>query len=240
LKNLFKIHWVSYFILLSVLLAGYFNYFLIISIILIFHDFGHIILIKLFGYKINKIEILPFGSIMTTNIGPNTNSFKILIISLGGILMQLLLFLIMPYFLSSINYPIFIKYNTLLIFFNLLPIIPLDGSKILSSLLESFISYKKAMVLINFISLFSIVLFIIFLTFHALNSYLVVSFLVYKTYETIKNHHYYFHHFLLDRHLNKTKFKNIKHILSIKLIHKNKYNFIDNQNEDKVLNSYFN
>ena len=240
MKNLFKIHWLTYLILISVLLAGYFNYFLIISIILFFHELGHIILIKLFGCQIKKIEILPFGCIINTNIGPNTNSIKILLISLGGVMAQLFLFLIMPNFLSSINYPIFMTYNSLLIWFNLLPIIPLDGSKILASIFESFISYKKAMIIQNIISSLAIIILIIYITFHALNVYLIISFLIYKTYEQIKNHTHLFNYFLLDRHLNKYNFKKIKHISLIKHIYKNRFNFIKGENEDRVLSSYFN
>ena len=239
MKNLFDIHPLTYFVLLSVLLAGYFNYFLIISIILIVHDIGHIIFILLFGYKIEKIQVLPFGSIINTNINPNASSIKILVISLAGVLMQLLLYLIMPFFLSNISYPIFIKYNALLIFFNLLPIIPLDGSKIVGAILESFMSYKMAIKLVNLISIIGVISFFIYLSFHALNSFLIISFLFYKTYESIKNHLYFFNHFLLDRHLNKHDFKKIKYVLSVKNIHKNKYNFVKNKSEDKALNSYF-
>jgi len=136
LKNIFKIHPLTYFILLTVLLAGYFNYFLIISFILIMHDLGHIILFKLFNYQINKITILPFGSIIDTNIKLNDKTMHIFLISIAGVLMQLMLYPIMSLFLNTLDHQIFFQYNTIILCFNLLPIIPLDGSKIMGCLFE--------------------------------------------------------------------------------------------------------
>ena len=79
MKNIFKINITTYLLLLSILLCGYFNYLLIISLILIIHDLGHIVFLKLFKIKINNITILPFGSIINSDLKLNTESYKIFI-----------------------------------------------------------------------------------------------------------------------------------------------------------------
>jgi len=244
LKNLFNIHPLTYIILLSVLLAGYFNYFLIIITILLIHDLGHIIFLKIYKYKIYNILILPFGSIINSSVNSNSKTVEILIISLAGVCMQGLLypvfFLLNKYYISDLSYNIFLNYNKYILLFNLLPIIPLDGSKILLTFFESIFSYKKALWLLNVISIFIIIIFIIFLTYQGLNSYLIGLFLIYKTFEEIKNHKYIFNEFLLTRHLNKIKYYKVKYVKKIKNIFKNHYNFINNQNEEKILKVYYN
>ncbi|MDD2208684.1 MAG: hypothetical protein PHG03_03630 [Bacilli bacterium] len=244
MKNLFKIHPLTYIILLSILLTGYFNYFLIISFILIIHDLGHIIFLKIYKYKIYSITILPFGSIINSSVNSNSKTIEILIISLAGVCMQGLLypcfFLLSRYYISDLSYNIFLNYNKYILLFNLLPIIPLDGSKVILSLLENIISYKKALIILNYISIFIIIIFFFYLTYQGLNSYLIVIFLIYKTFEEIKNHKYIFNQFLLTRYLSKVRYYKVKYIKKMKNIFKNNYNFINNQNEEKVLKTHYN
>lgn len=239
MKNLFKIHPITYLILISVLLSGYFNYFLIISFILIIHDLGHILFIKLFNYKVYDITILPFGSNINSSVNQNSKTIHIFLISIAGIIMQLILYPIFYYlnlyYINSISYNIFLNYNKLIILFNLLPIVPLDGSKVLLTILENIFSYKRALKIINLTSIIMIIIFTLYLSFTGLNSYLIIIFLLYKTYEEIKNHNYVFNKFLLNRYLVDNKNKKIKYITKIKYIFKNRYNFINNQNEEKIL-----
>ena len=244
LKNLFKIHPITYLILISVLFSGYFNYFLVISFIILTHDLGHIIFLKFYRYQIYHITVLPFGSMIDSSINSNSPTVETLIISLAGIVFQLILFPIFKvlnlYIINDISYNIFLNYNYLIILFNLLPIIPLDGSKVLLCLLESFMSYKKVLRLINILSILGILLFIFYLAFNGLNSYLIIIFLLYKTYEEIKNHKYVFNQFLLNRYLSNNRYIKIKYINKITDIFKNRFNFIENQNEEKFLKAYYN
>lgn len=243
MKNLFKIHPLTYLILVSVLLAGYFNYFLIITFILLIHDLGHILFLKYYKYKIYNITILPFGSIINASLNQNSKTSEALIISLAGIISQCLLYpifyILNLYYINDISYNIFLNYNKIILLFNLLPIIPLDGSKILLYLLENFISYKKSLKIINIISILMIIVFIIYLSFNGLNSYVIIIFLIYKTYEEIKDHKYIFNQFLLERYLSNNKYQKVRYIKKIKDIFKNRYNFINNQNEEKILKSHY-
>lgn len=187
--------------------------------------------------KINKITVFPFGSIIDTSMKYNEKSYIKLLIALAGIIFQLILYLIFYFFLnfgiiSLIDYQIFLKYNLLIILFNILPIVPLDGSKILESILEIFIAYKVALyfeVLISFI-------FISILFFYSVFSFdliIIISFLLYKGYEFLFNIKYIYYKFRLERYLNKTSYKKVKHIKNINYIYKNRLNFINNKIEYK-------
>lgn len=243
MKNLFKIHPITYLILISILITGYYNYFLIISFILIIHDIGHITVLKVLKYNIKEIIILPFGAIIKSNINLTNNTLEIFLISIAGIIFQLFLypfmFLLNNFFINDISYNIFLNYNKIIILFNLLPIIPLDGSKILLCFLENYLSYKKALKILNGFSIIMIILFIIYLSYNGLNSYIIIIFLLYKTIEEIINHKYIFNKFLFERILNKNNNKRIKHIKHIKYLFKNKYNFINNKSEEKVIKTLF-
>lgn len=244
MKTIFKVHPITYLILLSIIFCGYYNYFLIISFILLFHDLGHILLIKLFGYNINDITILPFGSLINTNINSNINSFKLFLISIAGVFNNCILYFVFYLLfnfniINDISYNIFLYYNRLIIIFNLLPIIPLDGSKILQSLLEYLMPYKLSLKGINLMSLCLIIVLISILK-PTLNLYLIIIYLLIKTIILIKNHNYLFNNFLITRNLNPVKHYKIKNIKNIKNIYKNRYNFINGIREEYILNRFFN
>ena len=200
-------------------------------------------MMKLFNIKIISIEILLFGSIINTNIKYNLNSNKELLISISGIMMQLILYIIFNLLykynlINLITYNIFLNYNRIIILFNILPIIPLDGSKLLISFLERFFSFKISLIILNVISIITIIIFI-FNNDINLNLILISSFLLLKTYINIFNHHFIYYKFLLERYLYKNNYHKIKMIDSINKLYKNKYNFINNESEDKILNKLF-
>ncbi len=75
--------------------------------------------------RINKITIFPFGSIIDTNIKYNEKSYIKFLIAFGGVIFQLFLYFIFYYLfrlgiIFRIDYQIFMRYNLMIILFNLL------------------------------------------------------------------------------------------------------------------------
>lgn len=243
MKSIFKINPVTYFLVLSVLLCGYFNYFLVIFIILFFHECGHLLIIKLFKLELAKIEILPFGAIIKLDLQSNISSVKLLLISSFGVVMQM--FLYVPFlffynngFITELTYNIFLTYNKFIILFNIMPIVPLDGSKILGSVLEMIMPYKLNLKLINLLSIIAILGFAKVSEFN-LSLIIIICFLVVETFKLVRNHNYIFNSFLLERYLYDIKHRRVKNVKSINQIYKNYYNFINNVKERDVLYSKF-
>ena len=141
--KIIKVNPLTLYFLLLLFLCGFIKIGLIIFFIVIFHELGHVFFIKLFKYKIIDITIYPFGGIIKTDKDINTPPNKELLISSGGIIAQIILFIII-YFLpiNILTKEIFYKYNLSIMLFNILPIIPLDGSIIINSLLNKVLSYK--------------------------------------------------------------------------------------------------
>lgn len=237
------IHPITYILILITFLCGKFNYFIIISSILIIHDLGHILCMKINNIKINEIIILPFGSIIKSDMKLNEKTIVKIIISSAGILSQIILLLIIYILningkINQLDYLLFIKYNKIIFFFNILPIIPLDGSKTLLSILEIILPYKKSIYVTCYIS----ILFTIVLTIKNninINLIMIIVFLFQKTYQEIINININYNKFLLERYLKDYSYKKIKYINSINNLYKNKLNFINNINEKKYLNNYF-
>lgn len=190
----------TYVFYILLILSGYINYLVIFLGIMIAHELGHIFFIYLFKYKIKKINIYPSGAIISTNININIHPVKQLIISLGGILSQLLLYLIIPNNFTY-TYQIFLNLNTMLIIFNLIPIYPLDGHKIFLSLIEYTYKYRIVVWISYSISLISLLIYFIITK----NIYIFI-FLYIINIKNIMNFQYYYQKFLLERYLYKIKY----------------------------------
>lgn len=219
MKNIFKIHFSFLIFMLIFLFSGYINYVVIFMLIITSHELGHIIMIKILGYKINKITIYPMGGVITTNININISSNKLFLISISGILMQITLNFIIPPSIN--NYELFLHLNRCLIIYNLIPIYPLDGYKIYLSFIERVMPYSLA------IKLFYCLSFIcIFFLFYYTKSIIIFIYLYYLNIFYLLNYKYYMHKFLLERYLYNFKYCKIKYVKSISKLFKTRYNYI--------------
>jgi len=129
----------------------------------IIHELGHLLAGCLLGMKPEKIEIMPYGVSISFKLTPKDYNKKIkkgnqlelkkILVALAGPctnIFMIILFL-------NLNINVFdmltvIYSNLLLMLFNLLPIYPLDGGRIIKGLLHIFWGKRKAEKYINYIS----------------------------------------------------------------------------------------
>lgn len=134
-------------------LVGYQKQFIEILFVVCFHELGHYLVAKHYCFIINKVLILPFGAFLQLDDFGYKPVKQELLVVLGGLGMHVFLFMIPNPEIQIINKYVFL--------FNLLPIYPLDGSKIVLLMLSYWLDYKKAILLQINISLFIFSIFII-------------------------------------------------------------------------------
>ena len=132
MKKYFKFHFFFYIISFILLLIVHFKQYIMIMGITLFHELGHIIMGIIFKWKILKIISLPFGCITKFKVDLNVKLKEELLVTIMGPIFQIIGALIYYYFTKD---ELFLFYNNFLLILNLIPIIPLDGSKIFQILI---------------------------------------------------------------------------------------------------------
>lgn len=113
----------------------------ILMLLAFLHECGHLLAGLLLKLKPKKLEINPFGvAIIFEEFGSKDNKFEMkkILIALAGPLTNLVIMLIVMFFdfgFTQITREIIIYANLLIILFNILPIYPLDGGRIVKGIL---------------------------------------------------------------------------------------------------------
>ena len=137
-----------------------------------------------------------------------------------------------PYFYNYQEIITIINYSILI--FNLLPIYPLDGGRIIQLLICYLTSYQLSFKIIYFISfIFLGIITLIFFYKPTINILLIIILLVIKLITEKRNINYYLEKFILERYLHKYKFKKSKIVRKTKDFKRDYYHLI------KINDKYF-
>ena len=231
-----------YLLILLTFLCGNFKNILILYLIIIVHEIGHIIFIKLFNKNIVSIKFYAFGGISKYNTLVNHQILEELLIAIGGILNQMILFIIFKilYSFNIINiytYKLFINNNLSLLLFNLIPMIGLDGEKIIHLLLEYILPYYLVNKIMIIVSILSIIIFIIGSISYKINIIYVSIFFIYKLIDYLKNNKYLVNKFYLERYMYDLPYRKITYLNNdnIKNMYQDRYHFFNNIREYEVI-----
>lgn len=237
-----EIHNLTYITMLISFLAGYFQYIYILLLIIFIHEFGHYFMSNLVGIKTSKIIIYPFGGLTVYNSDLNLNTNKELVSLFGGIFFQMLFYFLIVIIhnnnlMTDNVFNIIKKINILLISFNFLPILPLDGGRFLNIVLDKLFSYKLSNKITIIISIMFMLIFI--LTKRTLLSLLLFLFLIKEIIMEIKNLDNKFINFLFERYKNDYNFKKIKRVKNHNKFKRDYYHTINGITERKYLSKLF-
>lgn len=232
----------TYICLLLSFLAGYFEYVYLFLITILIHECGHMIFAKIIGFKFDKIILYPFGGITIYNEDLNVNSNKELFVLLGGIIFQLLFFILLiilynNLYITEHTFKIIKKINIILISFNFMPVIPLDGGKLTNIILDKLFSYRLSNIISIIISIVFICLFI--LKNKTIFGIILTLFLIKSIIIEITNLKYKYNKFLLERYINKYKFKKTIIVSNIYKMKRDRKHIINNTFEHDFLCKLF-
>ncbi len=250
MKTIFKkldIPIVTYCFFLLSFLCGYFKNVIFIFLIVLFHELGHVIITHLFHYKIIKVELYPFGGITRIDKPINSSINKEILIASAGVIFQALLFLFLFLFQACFiprDYELFQFYNLNIMLFNLVPIIPLDGSVLLHAILEKFFSFEKALKYYQIFSLLFLWGFVI-LNIFIFQNYFICVVLSWQFILLKRQEKYLIHRFYLERYLKYFPYQKIEneHHENYHVLKKNRRHFFYSEgkykNEHEILSNMF-
>ena len=163
----------------------------------------------------------------------NIEIIKEFLILIMGPIFQIISYLVLLKIIPE-NEEVIKVYHYGILFFNLLPIYPLDGGKLLNIVLSLIIPYKKSYRSTLIISYFMVLLiFLLNKDNITINLIIVILFLIYKITKEYKNIEYLYQRFILERYLNKYNLKKSVIINNINNFYRNKRHLI------KVEDKYF-
>ncbi len=202
---------------------------LFVFVLLSVHESMHILIAKKFGYSVTCVTVYPFGLMAHIHYFEYKKSIWELIIIIAGLLVHIvvipLLYLCQDIQLISnafMEYLMMINIQILL--FNLIPIYPLDGGRIVRNILEVIFTYKVAKTISIIISFFILVIYINIMILDYVSGVLFIALFIIQYALIIFNFHKDVNAFYLYRYLYGANFKQKIHHKND--IYKNRYNVV--------------
>lgn len=158
-----EINYIILFVGIIFFINGKIAFYLMGFFFVFLHEISHYLMVVMLNHEIERMEFNIWGGVLHLKDYVIKPSYEILVLIIGPTLNLLIALLFYVFWGSSesemINEVIYI--NTVLGIFNLIPIAPLDGGKIIRLYLSYFLGYGKAIKITLFFSkIFSIILFI--------------------------------------------------------------------------------
>lgn len=187
LKNLFHkidIHPVTLIYFVLAWIGGYLKWYLSTLLIVCLHEICHLLMAYYFDFEIDKVEILPFGAYLSLNDFYFHPIREEICVVLAGPCSHLLIYVLILVLSSGVYQEYLLTMNMMVFVFNLVPIYPMDGGRIIGLILQSVMDLKKALYLTLKISVF--VFCILFCFYCQMNTFVILSYLFIQQFYYLK------------------------------------------------------
>lgn len=203
-----KINPLFWFVIGVGIVTGYFREVIMVFSIVFIHEMGHSTAAHFLKWRIKKIELLPFGGVAEVEEYGNRPLKEEFIVIIAGPIQHIWLialsYVLLPFdFWTTNDHQMFITHNLMILLFNLLPIWPLDGGKLMYLFFSTKLSFRQSLDTTLKTSLFLLCFFLVisiyFFPFH-LNLMIVLIFLLFTHYFDWKQRSYAYMRFLMERY----------------------------------------
>ncbi|MDQ0414560.1 M50 family metallopeptidase [Mesobacillus stamsii] len=206
-----QIHPLLWVVIALAIATAHFIELMMLLLIIFVHEMGHVAAASFFSWRIKKIALLPFGGVAEVDEHGNRPLKEELIVVLAGPLQHVWMMGLAYLLFITGTFPekwhsLFVGYNLMVLVFNLLPIWPLDGGKLLFILLSMNTPFQKAHLLTLYASAGGLLIFSGILLFVApltLNVWIIIGFLAVSLYFEWKQRQFAFMRFLMERYYGK-------------------------------------
>lgn len=269
-----SLHPLFVLVMLLSVITGQFLELVTLFMIVFIHEMGHVCAALLNGVTVKSVQLLPFGGVAVIEDHGRLNAGREIAIALAGPLQNGIMILIALLLQqlgggSSAFLAYFIQANAIIALFNLLPVLPLDGGKIVQAALSTLVPYYYTLLWSGRVSIAASGLVISYallpLTEGAglrLNLLMIGAFLLYSNITDQRNLPYRFLAFLMNREAAYERYLSLgstaRPIVAfsakplddiLRLFKRNQYHFIYVMNEDnnvvavvpeqRLISSYF-
>lgn len=205
------IHPLLWVIIALAVATAHFIELMMVLLIIFVHEMGHGAAASFFSWRIKKIALLPFGGVAEMDEHGNRPLKEELIVVLAGPLQHVWMIGLSYILFNAGFFPekwhlLFIQYNMMILLFNLIPIWPLDGGKLVFILLSMNKSFQEAHLRTIYASAGTLIIFSAILIIIApltLNVWVIIGFLAFSLYYEWKQRRFIFMRFLMERHYGK-------------------------------------
>ncbi|MHA0857072.1 M50 family metallopeptidase [Paenibacillus sp. CMAA1364] len=206
-----ELHPLFVIVMLLSIVTGNFIELITLFVIVLIHEMGHLTAAVLLGIKVLSVKLLPFGGVVTMEEHGKLTALKEIVIAVAGPLQNAIMVTIGMVMITLWGEDEYISYiiqgNIIIGLFNLLPIPPLDGGKIIQSLFSRYIPYYRMLLWSARISIISSVGVVIYACLPLmkgegviqLNLLIIGIFLFYSNLTDYRNIPYRFMRFLMNR-----------------------------------------
>lgn len=155
-----SVHPLFVMVIMASAVTGYFAELIVLFLIVLVHELGHVAAAKSFGWSIKEVKLLPFGGVAEVEDAAGVTAKEDVLVALAGPLQNVWMALVAwglgQFGIWDAEWAAYVaEANVMIALFNLLPIHPLDGGKLLHALLGSLLHYYKALQWTARLSLFS-------------------------------------------------------------------------------------
>ncbi|NEW04501.1 Zn-dependent protease [Paenibacillus sp. SYP-B3998] len=206
----YRFHPLLTLVFIGAALTGYFLEAVTLFAIVFVHELGHLAAASGFGWRIREVQLLPFGGVLIVDELGSVSTREELVVALAGPLQHVWMILTAMLFQwlgvgerEWWNY--FIEANIMIGLFNLLPVMPLDGGKVMQCLIGYVLSYHNTILYTTWISMSLSVGIICTAVFQFVNGRLPLNLLVIGVFLLVSNWYayrqlpYHFFRFLMAR-----------------------------------------
>lgn len=206
----YRFHPLFTLVLIGSALTGYFLEAITLFSIVLVHELGHLAAASGFGWRVREVQLLPFGGVLVVDELGSVPTWEELVVSLAGPLQHVWLIalaLLMKWLDvgTASWWDYFIEANIMIGLFNLLPVMPLDGGKVMQSLLGYLLSYHNTILYSVWISMFLSLGIIVMAIIQLISGQLPLNILVIGIFLLVSNWYayrqlpYHFFRFLIGR-----------------------------------------
>ncbi len=205
-----RLHPLFHFVLAFSVMTGAFVEVITLFAIVAAHEMGHVGMAKSLGWQVQEVQLLPFGGVAIVEDKGTVPVVEELAVAAAGPLQHIWM-IGFAWFMQEAGWwsaewsHYFIHANLMIGMFNLLPILPLDGGRMLQAIISLRLSYYRALQVAAWASLVGSVLFLaagvgysIVNNIH-LNAIVIGMFLCYANWEHKRGLPYHFVRFLMKR-----------------------------------------